>query len=128
MREETLKSLMDYINDKKNDYIGTLAKWYRESKWYKEPTLREVFGEEISGAVKDMLDTLNAKEDITRFVDVFESLAVSYGASWYDEDLGIVREGYEFETQVSTDLRNIAAKAINKPLADWQTFYQGYTG
>lgn len=128
MREKAFKSLTEYIQSKTSDYEDTLAKWYRESEFYREPLLRDVFGETISHEVEEFKVILAAGEDVSRFVEMFEKMAISFGASWYDEDLDMIREGNPWETEICTDLRNIAAQAEGKPLADWQEFYEGYTG
>lgn len=124
--KKTLKSLTDYIESSIKDYEGTLAKWYRESAHYKKPTLKDVFDDQIAGEIEWLLVTLEADRDISRFLDSFDSLARSYGASWFDEDLSMVRTGNEYETQVCTDIRNIVAEALGKPVADWHDFWQGH--
>ncbi len=84
-----------FIEQTKREYESTLAEWYKESKYYRKPTLRDLFGEEIGGEVRNFQTQLEAGRDTERFIGLFEGMAKAYGASWFDEDLNQVRSGWE---------------------------------
>ena len=101
---------------------------YKNSKWYKKPTIKDVLGVRKAGHF-DMLKKALSNNDIAliqSYLNIFGEIAKCYGKSWYDEDLKCYRTGYEYETQLYTTFRNIAAIAIGKPSIDLNTYYEGY--
>lgn len=102
------------------------TEWYRNSKFYRKPTLKDAFSEYIARDIEDFRKKLEeGSGNMEYFVKSFEDKAREYGASWFDEDLSMVRTGYELECRIYTTLRNIAAKKCDKPEADWQDFFEG---
>ncbi len=124
--EEALKELITLIETSTKETVANYSKDYKESKWYKEPTLKDVFGESMASSIAGLRFALEAGEDVFPFVKEFEIAAVRFGVSWYDEDLKKVRTGCEWETKMYTTLRNIAAKAVGIGAIDWHEFYEGY--
>ncbi|SEA93901.1 hypothetical protein SAMN05216349_1602 [Oribacterium sp. KHPX15] len=124
--DRVLERLNYLISDRKDEYESSLQQWYKESRYYKEPTLKELFGESIGNDISKFKTALEQGDDISCFVSYFDDEAKNYGKSWYDEDLNCIRPGYEFEAKVCFNLRNIAAQAIGVPEARWENYYEGY--
>ncbi len=122
-----LRELDRFINNSIQEEDSKLASWYKESRWYRKPTLKDVFGQSIADDISRFKISLKlGSDDIDKYVSHFEECAKMFGKSWYDEDLGCERCGYEYETMVCTTLRNIAAMAVGKGSADYRDFYEGY--
>ncbi len=124
--EEALNEITKLIEENTKITIDMYTKEYKESKWYREPTLKDVFGESVGSAVEGLYDALKKGQDVYPFVKEFEIAATRYGASWYDEDLECERCGYEWETKMYATLRNIAAKVSGIGPIDWHEYYEGY--
>ena len=124
--KNALKRLNDYIAQKIQEEESSWQQWYKESEFYKPATIRDAFKEPLCHDVTRFKNALEENTDIKEFVGVFEGMAKEFGKSWYDEDLGHVRCGYEYETKVCTELRNIAAQAAGVPETNWEDYYEGY--
>ncbi len=122
---DAIDVLNKLIEEQTQSTINSYSKEYKESKWYKMPTLREVFGDAISSDICRFKEALEKGYDVYPFVQEFEIAASRYGASWYDEDLGCERTGYEFETQMYVNLRNIAGRKMGIIPIDWEDYYEG---
>ena len=122
---KALEEINQLIKEQTQIVINSYSKEYMESKWYKEPTLRDVFGETISKDVVRLKKAIEDGEELFPYVKEFEIAASQYGASWYDEDLECERTGYEFETQMYADLRNIAARNEGIGQIDWRDYFEG---
>ncbi len=126
MMEETLKRLDSYTEMLIQREIDGYSKEYKESKWYKKPTLKEVVGVPILTDIEAFRKALESGIcDISHYVQTFERTASEYGSSWWDDDLGCERCGSEGETEVYIDLRNLAAEAIGIKPVDWANYYEG---
>jgi len=121
-----LERLDSLISKRKFEYKSSLQQWYKESGYYKEPTLKELFGETIGDDISRFKTVLEQGDEVSYFVSYFDEEARNYGKSWYDEDLNCIRPGYEFEAKVCFNLRNIAAQAAGIPEARWENYYEGY--
>ena len=122
---KALEEINQLIKEQTQIVINSYSKEYMESKWYKEPTLRDVFGETISKDVVRLKKAIEDGEELFPYVKEFEIAASQYGASWYDEDLECERTGYEFETQMYADLRNIVARSEGIGQIDWRDYFEG---
>ena len=122
---EPLERLIQFIETRRTEYENSLQQWYKESKFYRPATLKDLFGEEIGNDIKCFQETLETGTDVSRYVQIFEDAAVQYGKSWYDEDLGCIRPGYEFESNTYGVLRNIAAQAAHVPEKEIK-YFEGY--
>ncbi len=121
-----LERLDSFIEERKQEYVSSLQLWYRDSKYYREPTLNNLFGDYIGPDIARFKENLEDSKDVSEFVECFDVQAREYGRSWYDEDLNCVRSGYEDETKWCFTLRNIAAQAAGVPEAKWEGYYEGY--
>ena len=122
------EELKRYIQNAIEEEDAGYSEEYRNSKWYKKPGLKDAFSDPIARDITALSGALETGSDTTSFVSVFEEKASECGRSWYDEDLGMVRTGWEWETKVYTFLRNIAARSSGLPEKEWRQFYEGYTG
>ncbi len=101
--------------------IDSYADWYKESEFFKIPSLREVFGDEIANAISSLKDS--RCEDLPRLMAMFENMAIGYGRKWWDEDTSSLRSGYRWECSICTELRNICAKKIGAETKEVTDFY-----
>lgn len=100
---------------------------YKASKWYREPTLKDILGPAIYSdycALERALQKEN-KDEIQSLITSFEQAAHNYGASWWDDDLGCERTGSEWEVEFYVTLRNIAARTMGLPDKNTDEFYEG---
>lgn len=123
---QALEELNKLIENETYKTVNSYTKEYRESKWYREPSLRDVFGDVISSDIKRLKESLEKESDVRALIKEFEETAMQYGKSWYDEDLGYERTGYEYETKMYITLRNIAARKESIKPADWEDYYEGF--
>ena len=56
--EEALNEITKLIEENTKITIDMYTKEYKESKWYREPTLKDVFGESVGSAVEGLYDAL----------------------------------------------------------------------
>ena len=124
--EKALEELTSLINRQIEETENSYSKEYKESKWYRKPTIRDAFGDSIASDIERLKEALENEQDVFPFVKELEITATRYGASWFDEDLQMERCGWEWETKISAKLRNIAAKAIDIGPINWQEYYEGY--
>lgn len=122
---KALEELNKLIENKTRNEINSYSEEYLESKWYREPTLEDVFGDTISSDVKRLKNALEKGLDTHSLLKEFEDAATEYGKSWFDEDLGYERTGYEYETKIYTALRNIVAEKEGLALTNWRDYYEG---
>lgn len=123
---EALKKLNAYTEQLIQKEIDGYSKEYKESKWYKKPTLKEVVGVPILADIEAFQKALESGIcDISHYVQTFEQAASEYGSSWWDDDLGCERCGCEEETEIYIDLRNLAAETIGLKPVDWSDYYKG---
>ncbi len=128
MVENAKKELENYEKSLIEEEIAGYSNQYKNSRFYKEPTLKDVVSTE---QYRDccLLQEALEKEDtdrLTELVNTLEESAKEYGRSWWDEDLQCERSGYEWETEFYTTLRNIAAEAAGRSMADSKDLYEGY--
>lgn len=122
---KALEKLNKFIENETQNEINSYSKEYLESKWYREPTLEDVFGDVISSDIKCLKDALEMELDTHSLLKKFEDSAIEYGKSWFDEDLGYERTGYEYETEIYITLRNIIAEKEGLALVNWKDYYEG---
>lgn len=120
-----LEKLNKFIENETQNEINSYSKEYLESKWYREPTLEDVFGDVISSDIKCLKDALEMELDTHSLLKKFEDSATEYGKSWFDEDLGYERTGYEYETEMYITLRNIIAEKEGLAPVNWKDYYEG---
>ncbi len=124
--ERALKELNSLIDSLIRAEADGYSKGYKESKWYKEPSLSDAVGEVTAWDIRDFKDALASGEcDAEHFLNSFEKKAKEYGKSWYDEDLHQMRTGCEWESGVYATLRNIAAICMGDSEIETDTFYEG---
>jgi hypothetical protein len=126
MMNNALEILENYIARKKQEEESTWNQDYKESEFYKPATIRDIFGESLCYDVTRFREALKEDKNVSEFVAVFEEQAKEFGKSWFDEDLRCIRKGWEYETQVCTELRNIAAQAVGVSETNWEDYYEGY--
>ena len=120
---KAIEKLNAFIEKYKAAEINKYTEWYKNSKFYTEPTIKEIFNDYIGSNIESLLKAINNDEDIHNYIKVFEDMAHEFGNSWYDEDLCIIRSGWEWETMVSIELRNIVAESLGIELVDYHDFY-----
>ncbi len=121
---KALKELNGFIDTLIKAEANNYTKEYRESEWYKEPTLEDV-DENIARDIKAFKNALENGTFDASYLAQFEEKAKEQGRSWYDEDLHRMRTGYEWESGVYTTLRNIAATCTGDDAVDTKVFYEG---
>ena len=124
--DKLLNELEAFIADGIKKCDDSYAAWYKESAWYKKPTLEEAFGDSVAKDITKLKAAIEEKRDLISFVDGFKETAKEYGKSWYDDDLKCERTGYEWETKTYVELHNMVAKSVGKPLIDFDSCYEGY--
>ncbi len=124
--EKALKELNALIDERIKEVDDSYSKDYKESKWYRKPTLKEAFTDSIAYDINGLKEALEKELDVFPFVKEFEITATRYGASWFDEDLQMERSGSEWETIIYARLRNIAAIVTGNGPIDWNDYYEGY--
>ncbi len=124
--EKALKELNALIDERIKEVDDSYSKDYKESKWYKKPTIRDAFRDSMASDITGLKEALEKELDVFPFVKEFEITATRYGASWFDEDLQMERCGWEWETIIYARLRNIAATVTGNGSIDWHEYYEGY--
>lgn len=124
--ENALKELNVLIDERIKEVDNSYSKEYKESKWYRKPTLKDAFGDSVAFDIGGLKEALEKELDVFPFVKDFEIAAKRYGASWFDEDLQTERRGWEWETMLYGTLRNIAATVTGNGSIDWHDYYEGY--
>ena len=124
--KEALKKLDSYIDELIQTEKDGYSKEYKESKWYREPSLEDAVGVSVAVDIESFRKALNdGKLDTQYYVVSFEKAAAEYGCSWWDDDLRCERCGSEMETEIYVNLRNIAASVEGLSPVKLEDFYEG---
>jgi hypothetical protein len=123
MIEELHKYRERLIQEEKDRYNEE----YKKSKWYKEPTIKDVLNGQLYADYISFENVLEKgdKKQIESYITLFEWAAHDHGASWWDDDLACERTGSEWETEFYVTLRNIAAKIVGLSERTVSEFYEG---
>ena len=70
-----LERLNSFISERKDEYESSLKSWYKESKYFKEPTMKNLFGESIGNDISWFKTALEQGNDISCFVSYFDEEA-----------------------------------------------------
>ncbi len=126
--QEYEKELSQYLSSLIDEVDQNYTEWYRNSEFYRKPSLAEVVGERIADLATSLKTALSFgdTQEIIRLIKVLEDAAKDYGRSWYDDDLVCLRVGCEYETKVCVKLRNIAAKSVSEKELCVGDFYEGF--
>ena len=126
--QEYEKEISQYLSSLIDEVDQNYTEWYRNSEFYRKPSLAEVVGERIADLATSLKTALSSgdTQEIIRLIKVLEDAAKDYGRSWYDDDLGCLRVGCEYETKVCVKLRNIAAKSVSEKELCVGDFYEGF--
>ena len=125
MKDKLLDEINSFVKVHTEMEKASYTEEYKNSQWYSEPSLSEVFGYDISVDIKKLINGIKRNEELTYFIELFKERAKEYGKSWYDEDLCCIRTGYKWETGIYVTLHNILAKSIGEKMIDMNLYYEG---
>lgn len=99
---------------------------YRNSPWYRKPTLKDVLSDDLYADYTSLEDVLKGGDigEIKPYVALFEQAAHNHAATWWDDDLGCERTGCEWEARFYVSLRNIAAKTVGLPVVEYRDIFK----